>query len=84
MDIDLQKEIRKLQRNVENEEGKILDFTNKEDYDAVKKCIATIQSDLKYLSIILNGAPIDPKHNMKIRDFLRIHYENLCRMPLPA
>ena len=84
MDIDLQREIRTLQRDIENEEDKILDFTNTEDYDSVKKCIATIQSDLKYLSIIVNGAPIDPKQNMKIRDFLRIHYENLWRMPLPA
>ena len=84
MNIDLQKEIRTLQRDIENEEDKILNFTNKEDYDSVKKCITTIHSNLKYLSIIANGAPIDPKQNMKIRTFLRIHYENLWRMPLPA
>ena len=84
MDIDLQREIKTLQRDIENEEDKILDFTNKEDYNSVKKCITTIQSDLKYLSIIVNGVPVDPKQNMKIRNFLRIHYENLWRMPLPA
>ncbi len=66
------------------EENKIIDYPNNDDSKSMKKSIATIHSDLKYLSIIANGAPIDAIQNMKIREFLRIHLENLWRMRIPV
>jgi len=43
-----------------------------------------IESDLKYLSIVANGVPLDKKENMKIMEFLRIHHENMWNLSLPA
>ena len=84
MNEDLQQEIKTLQNEIVKEENKIIDYQNNDDSKSMKKSIATIHSDLKYLSIIANGAPIDPKQNMKIREFLRIHLENLWRMRIPV
>ena len=84
MNKDLQQEIKTLQNEIVREENKIIDYTNTDDTKSLKKSIETIHSDLKYLSIIANGAPIDAKQNMKIREFLRIHFENLRRMPIPV
>lgn len=83
MNKDLQVEIQSLQREVLNAEQRILRST-KDDSPNVKKSIDTIHADLKYLSIIVNSAPIDPKDNMKIREFIRVHLENLWRIPLHA
>jgi len=80
MNKDLQQEIKTLENEIMREEYKIIENTNNGDTKSMKKSADTIHSDLKYLSIITNGAPIDPKQNMKIREFLRIHYENLWRM----
>jgi len=84
MNEDLQQEIKTLQNEIVKEENKIIDYPNNDDSKSMKKSIAMIHSDLKYLSIIANGAPIDPKQNMKIREFLRIHLENLWRMRIPV
>ncbi len=84
MNTDLQQEIKTLQNEIVREENKILDYTDTGDTKSLKKSIEIIHSDLKYLSIIANGAPIDAKQNMKIREFLRIHFENLRRMPIPV
>jgi len=84
MNKDLQDEIKMLQREIVKSEDKILNFANEGDSEIAKKCLSTMQADLKYLSIIVNGAPIDPKQNLKIREFLRVHYENLWRIPIPA
>ncbi|MCH7940547.1 MAG: hypothetical protein IH842_01040 [Thaumarchaeota archaeon] len=84
MNKDLQQEIKTLQNEIVKEENKIIDYPNNDDSKSMKKSIATIHSDLKYLSIIANGAPIDAKQNMKIREFLRIHFENLWRMRIPV
>ncbi len=83
MDEDLRQEIKTLQNEIVREENKIIDYTNNDDVKSMKKSTATIHSDLKYLSIIANGAPIDAKQNMKIREFLRIHFENLWRIRIP-
>ena len=83
MNKDLQQEIKTLQNEIVREENKIIDYTNTDDTKSLKKSIQTIHADLKYRSIIANGAPIDAKQNMKIREFLRIHFENLRRMLIP-
>ncbi len=83
MNENLRQEIKTLQNEIVREENKIIDYTNNDDVKSMKKSTATIHSDLKYLSIIANGAPIDAKQNMKIREFLRIHFENLWRIRIP-
>ena len=83
MDKDLQSEIRTLQREILTAEAQIIK-TSKSDSKNMQEHIDTIHSDLKYLSIIVNSAPIDPKQNMKIREFIRVHLENLWRIPLHA
>ena len=84
MNKDLEQEIMKLQREIEREEEKIVNLANKENNIAVKKSIEKIHSNLKYLSIIVNGSPMELRENMKIREFIGIHFENLWRIPLPA
>jgi len=84
MNEDLQQEIKTLENEIVKEENKIIDYPNNDNSKSMKKSIAMIHSDLKYLSIIANGAPIDAKQNMKIREFLRIHFENLWRIRIPV
>ncbi len=84
MNENLRQEIKTLQNEIVREENKIIDYTDTDDTKSLRKSIETIHSDLKYLSIIANGAPMDAKQNMKIREFLRIHFENLRRMPIPV
>jgi len=81
MDKDLQHEINSLQSEILNAEDKII-RSDKDDSQKMKKHIDTIHADLKYLSIIVNSAPIEPKQNLQIREFLRVHLENLWRIPL--
>ena len=83
MDKDLQSEIRTLQREILTAEAQIIK-SSRSDSKNMQSYIDTIHSDLKYLSIIVNSAPIDPKQNMKIREFIRVHLENLWRIPLHA
>ena len=33
---------------------------------------------------VFNGVAFDEMENRKIRDFLMVHYENLCKLSLPA
>ena len=49
----------------------------------LKKSLSQLESNLKYLSIIANGAPINRK-DRKIMDFLRIHYNYLQKLSIPA
>ncbi len=67
-----------------NEEAKIIDYLHARKHDEIKKCLFRLESDLKYLSILANGAPIDKTEDRKIMDFLRIHYDNLRNLSLPA
>lgn len=84
MTAELQQEIKKLQNEILREEKKITSDTNHADVKSIHKSLEIIHSDLKYLSIISNGAPIDPKQNMQVREFLRVHLENLWRMRITA
>lgn len=81
---DIYHEIKSLQVEIINEESKIIEFLNTGKFDLVRKSIDRINSDLKYLSILANGAPIDKNDDRKIMDFLRIHYENVKKLSVPA
>lgn len=83
MDKDLQKEIHALQREIIGAEIKLAKVKN-EGSQNMKKHLDTIHADLKYLSIIVNSAPIEPKQSLQVREFIRVHLENLWRLPLHA
>jgi len=83
MNKDLQQQIISLEKEIMKEELKISN-TEKKDAKFVRKSLTVIESDLKYLSIVANGAPLEKKQNMKIMEFLRIHYENMWNLSLPA
>ncbi len=79
---DVRQDIKTLQAEIINDESKIIEIMYDGKYDLVRKCLSKIESDLKYLSIIANGAPIDKNEDRKIMDFLRIHYENIHNLSL--
>ena len=84
MENKLNKEIEVLKKAIRAEEERVAFATLNSDDDAVSKSLAVIDSDLKYLSIVVNGAPIDQKVDRKTREFLRIHFENMCKLSLPS
>ena len=78
----MRQDIKTLQVEIINYESRFIEFTNAREYELAKKCLSKIESDLKYLSIIANGAPIDKNEDRKIMDFLRIHYESMRDLSL--
>ena len=84
MNKDLLEEVRKLEGVIKSEERKINQAISKKDFESITKSINTIESNLKYLSIIVNGVPLEPKDNRKIMDFIRIHMENMWKVSVPA
>jgi len=84
MDVKLHQEIEKLKKAIRAEEERVAFATLNSDDDAVSKSLEVIDSDLKYLSIVVNGAPIDKKVDRKTREFLRIHFENMWKLSLPS
>jgi len=75
--IDLETEILQIEEN-------IAEFLRMKYKKGVKKALHQLESDLKYLSILANGSPIDKNEDRKIMDFLRIHYNYLQKLSVPA
>ncbi len=84
MNIQLHEEIEKLKKEIESAEAKVSKAVQSNDDDSASKSLTAIESNLKYLSIVVNGAPLDKRDDRNIREFLRIHYENMCKLSLPA
>ena len=84
VNIQLHNEIEQLKKEIQTEETKVAQALQNGDNDSVSKSLATIDSNLKYLSIVVNGAPLDKSDDRNIREFLRIHYEKMCKLSLPA
>ena len=84
MDNNLHQEIERLKKAIKAEEERVALATQNSDDDTVSKSLASIDSDLKYLSIVVTGAPIDKKVDRKTREFLRIHLENMWKLSLPS
>ena len=55
-------------------ENKIIECTQHYENEGVRKSLGELRSDLKYLSVISNGAEIDKNEHREIMDFLLIHY----------
>ena len=71
-------------KNLENEilkiEDNILEFIRLDYTEGIKKSRKQLESNLKYLSILTNGAPIDKNEDRRLMDFLRIHYDYLQKL----
>lgn len=81
---DIHEEINSLELEIVNEENKINQAIKDDNAAAVRKSLAIIDADIKYLSIIANGAPIDKKEDLRIRKFLITHFENKRKLSLFA
>lgn len=84
MNFQLHEEIEKLKKEIESAEEKASKAVQSYDDDSASESLSAIESNLKYLSIVVNGAPLDKRDDRNIREFLRIHYENMCKLSLPA
>tara|TARA_B100000470_G_C19662810_1_gene333892 strand:- start:15 stop:272 length:258 start_codon:yes stop_codon:yes gene_type:complete len=73
-----------LEKDIVHIEKVLLEFLSLKYEDGIKKSIYQLESNLRYLSILANGAPISKKEDRKIMDFLRIHYDYLQKLSVPA
>ena len=81
---DIHQDIQNLEANILRTEDNILEFLRLKYDEGIKKSLHQLESDLKYLSILANGAPIDTNEDRKIMEFLRIHYNYLKKLSVPA
>jgi hypothetical protein len=79
---DLRQKITNLEKNILQIENDMLEFGRLKYENGVKKSIQQLESNLKYLSVLVNGAPIDKNEDRRIMDFLRIHYSNLQKLSI--
>lgn len=84
MQDNIHQEIKNLECDVLRIEDNIIEFLRLKYDEGVKKSLHQLESDLKYLSILANGAPIDKNEDRKIMDFLRTHYNYLQKLSVPA
>ena len=84
MQIDLRHDIDNLENDIMMIENNILDFLRQNHDQELKKALRELKTDLKHLSIIANGIPLDKIENRKIMDFLRNHYNQLQKLSVPA
>jgi hypothetical protein len=73
-----------LEKDILHIEDALLEFLSLKYEDGIKKSLQQLESNLRYLSILANGAPINKKEDRKIMDFLRIHYDYLQKLSVPA
>jgi hypothetical protein len=84
MQARIRQDIKDLERDILQLEDNILEFLRLHYDEGVKKSFHQLESDLKYLSILANGAPIQKNEDRKIMEFLRIHYNYLQKLSVPA
>ena len=84
MSNDLHQKITNLEKDILQIENNMVEFERLKYEDGIKKSIQQLESDLKYLSILANGSPIDKNEDRKIMDFVRIHYNNLQKLSTPT
>ena len=75
-----QQEIKNLEKEILKIEDNISEFLRLDYSEGIKKSLKQLESNLKYLSILGNGAPIDKNEDRELMNFLRIHYDYLQKM----
>ncbi len=84
MPVDIRQDINDLENDILQVEDNIVEFLGLKYDEGIKRSLHKLESDLKYLSILANGAPIDKNEDMKIMNFLRTHYNYLRKLSVPA
>jgi len=84
MPSDIRQDIKNLENDILQTEENIVEFLGVNYDEGVKKSLHQLESNLKYLSIIANGAPIEKKEDKKIMNFLRTHYNYMRKLSVPA
>jgi hypothetical protein len=77
-------DILNLEKEIIRIEKMLVEFLNLKNEEGIKKSLHQLESNLRYLSILANGAPIDKNEDRKIMDFLRTHYNYLQKLSVPA
>ena len=80
----LHQDITNLEKDILLIEENIIEFLNLNYDEGIKKSLHQLESNLKYLSILANGDPIDKNEDRRIMDFLRIHYNYLQKLSVPT
>jgi actin-related protein len=74
---DVRQNIKNLEKDILKTEYQIEEFI-KFNYDqGIKNSIRQLEHDIKYLSILANGAPLDKNEDQELMNFLRTHYAHL-------
>ena len=73
-----------LEKEIIYVEKTLVEFLNLKYEEGIKKSLHQLESNLRYLSILANGVPINKNEDRKIMDFLRIHYNYLQKLSVPA
>ena len=77
-------DILNLEKDILHIEETLVEFLNLKYEKGIKKSLHQLESNLRYLSILANGAPINKNEDRKIMDFLRTHYDYLQKLSVPA
>ena len=77
-------DILNLEKEIIHIEETLVEFLNIKYEEGIKKSLHQLESNLRYLSILANGAPINRNEDRKIMDFLRTHYNYLQKLSVPA
>jgi len=83
-DDTIHNDILNLEKEIIYIEKTLVEFLNLKYEEGIKKSLYQLESNLRYLSILANGAPINKNEDRKIMDFLRIHYNYLQKLSVPA
>ena len=83
-DDTIHNDILNLEKEIIYIEKTLVEFLNLKYEKGIKKSLHQLESNLRYLSILANGAPINKNEDRKIMDFLRIHYNYLQKLSVPA
>jgi len=84
MQADIYQEIKNLENEILQIEDNIVNFLGLNYDEGIKRSLHQLESNLKYLSILANGAPIEKNEDRKIMDFLRTHYNYLQKLSISA
>ena len=81
---DTHKDIQNLEHDILQIEENIIEFLRLNYDDGITKSLHQLESNLRYLSILANDTPINKTEDREIMDFLRIHYNYLQKLSVPA
>ncbi len=84
MQADIRQDIKNLEDDILQIEDSIIDILKLNDDYKLKKALRELKSDLKHLSILANGSPLDKTETRDTMNFLTTHYNHLQELSIPA